>query len=294
MDNSLKEFKIAKLDRSGKRTIIFEQKKKKEDSAGKTQLEAIVEYVEAYCKKAGIEHLSNICLESLQERILFSEEEFNKHKMFDIGIYDDPDHQYQGKTGLDLDSKNTLIIGSSQHGKTNLLQFLIREIALKYSPAQANIYILDFASMVLQGFDSLPHVGGVVCSSEDEKLKNLFKLLQEEIVIRKEKLVSVGVSSFTAYCEAGNRDLPHIYIFVDNMTALIELYLENDDTFLGIVREGLAVGISVILANAHTSGIGYKYLANFANKVALYCNDSNEYSNIFDHITLKPEELPGR
>lgn len=294
VDNSLKEFKIAKLDRSGKRTIIFEQKKKKEDSAGKTQLEAIVEYVEAYCKKAGIEHLSNICLESLQERILFSEEEFNKHKMFDIGIYDDPDHQYQGKTGLDLDSKNTLIIGSSQHGKTNLLQLLIREIALKYSPAQANIYILDFASMVLQGFDSLPHVGGVVCSSEDEKLKNLFKLLQEEIVIRKEKLVSVGVSSFTAYCEAGNRDLPHIYIFVDNMTALIELYLENDDTFLGIVREGLAVGISVILANAHTSGIGYKYLANFANKVALYCNDSNEYSNIFDHITLKPEELPGR
>lgn len=294
VDDSVKAFKVLKLNASGKRTVIFEQKKQKTGEQGRTQLEAIVDYVADYCSEEGIAHLPNICLESLKKVIDFNEKAFAQIPAFDIGIYDDPDNQYQGNTLLDISGKNTFIVGSSQYGKTNLLQLLIREIALKYSPKEANIYILDFGSMVLKNFESLNHVGGVVCSSDDEKLKNLFKLLQEEIRIRKEKLVSVGVSSFAAYCEAGYKDLPRIYLFVDNMTALIELYLENNDTFLGIIREGLAVGISVIIANAQTAGIGYKYLSNFANKIALYCNDSNEYGNVFDHVTLKPDETPGR
>ena len=138
------------------------------------------------------------------------------------------------------------------------------------------------------------HVGGVVCPTDDEKLKNLFKLLQDELTLRREKMVSVGVSSFSSYIEAGYNDMPHIYIFVDNMTALMELYLENDETFLGIIREGIAVGISVIIANSQTNGIGYRYLSNLGNKIALFCNDSNEYGNVFDHVDLKPEDLPGR
>lgn len=294
VDDSVKAFMLSELSSSGKRTVIFEQKKKQQGEKGRTQLEAIVNYVANYCDKAGISHLQSICLESLKESIDFDEKAFVKNMSFDIGIYDDPDNQYQGNTLLDISGKNTFIIGSSQYGKTNLLQLLIREIALKYSPKEANIYILDFGSMVLKNFETLNHVGGVVCSSEDEKLKNLFKLLQEEVRNRKEKLVSVGVSSFSAYCEAGHKDLPRIFVFVDNMTALMELYLENDDTFLTIIREGLAVGISVTVANAQTAGIGYKYLSNFANKVALYCNDSNEYGNMFDHITLKPNDVPGR
>ena len=88
--------------------------------------------------------------------------------------------------------------------------------------------------------------------------------------------------------------MPHIYLMVDNMTALMELYLQNDDSFLNIVREGLAVGISVIVANAQTSGIGFRYMSNFANKIALYCNDSNEYINLYEHFSLQPDEKPGR
>lgn len=292
--DSVKEFKISKLNTSGKRTVIYEQKKQKLGDRGKTQLEAIVDYVAGYCETAGIEHMPNICMEALKEVIGFDEEAFIKNGSFDIGIYDDPDNQYQGNALVDISGKNTFIVGSSQYGKTNLLQVLIREIALRYSPKEANIYILDFGSMVLKNFEALNHVGGVVCSSDDEKLKNLFKLLGEEIRDRKERLVAVGVSSFLAYCEAGYKDLPRIFVFVDNMTALTELYLENDDTFLGIIREGMAVGISVTVANAQTSGIGYKYLSNFANKIALYCNDSNEYGNLFDHVTIKPDEMPGR
>ncbi len=295
VDDEVKEYKLWKVDLSGKRNVIYEQKKKKEENGGRNQLEAIVDYVNTYCEKNSIQKLPNICMEALKSCITFEEKECDSsQKMIEIGIYDDPDNQYQGKMFLDIENKHTFVVGSAQYGKTNLLQLIIREIALKKSVTEANIYILDFGSMVLKNFEKLHHVGGVICSSEDEKLKNFIKLLAEEVTMRKERLVAVGVSSFNAYCDAGYTDLPHIYVLIDNMTALMELYLAEDDSFLAIIRESLAVGISCIVVNAQTSGIGYRYLSNFANKIALYNNDSNEYGNIFDHVMLKPEDIPGR
>ena len=42
-----------------------------------------------------------------------------------IGIYDDPDRQRQGRTVIEIGNKNTIIIGASQFGKTNLLELLV-------------------------------------------------------------------------------------------------------------------------------------------------------------------------
>lgn len=294
-ENQIHEYKLWEIGLSGKKKLIFEQKKSKINSGGRNQLEAIVDYVNNYCLKNDIAKLPNICMQSLKDIIPFSETEFDlKNSNIEIGIYDDPDNQYQGKMFLDIDNKHTFIVGSAQYGKTNLLQLIIREIALKKNVSKANIYVLDFGSMVLKNFEKLNHVGGVICSSDDEKFRNFMKLMSEEITLRKEKLLSVGVSSYSAYSEAGYNDLPHVYVLVDNMTALMELYLQDDDTFLAIIREGLAVGISCVVVNSQTSGISYRYLSNFANKIALYNNDSNEYGNLFDHVTIKPDDKPGR
>lgn len=89
-----------------------------------------------------------------------------------------------------------MIIGSAQSGKTNLLQTIIRGVAENYTPQEVNLYIIDFGSMILRNYANLNHCGGVVCSDDDEKLKNLFKLLNKEINLRKEKLAEIGVSSF--------------------------------------------------------------------------------------------------
>ena len=291
---NVKEYTVSNVSLSGKRTPIFVQKKQKSGEGSATQLEAIVKHVNEYCTERRIERLPNICLPPLPSCLDFPETVPNMHGNAVIGIYDDPENQMQGEVGIDIQNKNTLIIGSSQYGKTNILQSLIRTVADTCSPDEANIYILDFGSMVLKNFEGLCHVGGVVCASEDEKLKNLFKLLFDEIKTRKEKLVSVGVSSYSSYVEAGYTDIPRIYLLVDNLTALIELYLEDDDSLLNIVREGISVGISTVIANAQTSGIGYKYMSNFANKIALYCNDSSEYMNLFDSVQLHPDEVAGR
>ena len=294
LDSTVKEFTLYSVNETGKKAAIYACKKRKTAGTNETQLDALVAYIDAYCAEHHIEKLSNICLPSLGDRIDFPAEPEKENGLIAIGMYDDPDNQFQGAASIDIDHKNTFIIGSSQYGKTNLLQVMIRSIADTRTPSQANIYIIDFGSMVLKNFEDLHHVGGVVCSSEDEKLKHLFKLMLNDIASRKERLVSVGVSSFASYVEAGYKDIPQIYLFIDNLTALIELYLEEDDSLLTILREGVSVGISVIVGNAQTSGIGYRYLSNFANKIALFSNDSSEYTNLFEHIELTPDEKPGR
>lgn len=186
-DTNIKEFSFCEINESGKRNPVFVQKKKTASGSNFTQLESIVKYVSKYCEEKKIERLANICLPPLPTMIEYPETLSKNNTMVKIGIYDDPDNQVQEAAAIDLDNKNTLIIGSAQYGKTNVLQSFIRTIATSSTPNEATIYILDFGSMVLKNFESLNHVGGVVCSSEDEKLKNLFKLLFAEIIFEKRK-----------------------------------------------------------------------------------------------------------
>ena len=294
---NVKSFSILNMLDSGKKVPVFVQKKKSSAEGNITQLDAIVKYVHDYCEKKRIVKLPDICLPSLAENIEFPkglEPASRDGIRAAIGIYDDPDNQYQGVYEIDLANTNVMLIGSAQSGKTNVLNCIVRNLAERYSPNEVNIYIMDFASMALKVFEPLAHVGGVVTSADDEKLKNLIKLLYSEIETRKEKLVSIGVSSFSAYREAGKTDLPQIVLLIDNLTAVKELYFKDDDEILGLCRDGLSVGISVVIANSQTSGIGYKYLSNFATRIAMFSNDAGEYSALFDHCRERLDDIHGR
>lgn len=297
-DSKVKEFAVYSLTDSGRRVPVYVQKKQQSGEGSSTQLDAIVRYISTYCKEEQLKKLPDICLPSLSNHIAFPEVEQSSSNISnivaEIGVYDDPDNQFQGQYTVDLTNQNVMIIGSSQAGKTNVLQNIIRSISTKYTPKEVSIYIIDFASMVLKTYEKLNHVGGVVTSSEDEKLKNLIKLLKTEIETRKEKLLSVGVSSFAAYKEAGRGELPQIVLLIDNLTALKELYFQDDDELLNLCREGLSVGISIVIANAQTAGIGYKYLSNFPCRIAMFCNDSGEYGALFDHCSERIEDIHGR
>ena len=211
-----------------------------------------------------------------------------------VGLLDDPDRQLQEALNLNVTSQNYMIIGSAQCGKTNVLQTIIRSIADNYAPSEVNMYMIDFGSMILKNFAELNHCGGVVCVSDDEKLKNLFKLLNTEVKNRKERFAEAGVSSFVAYKETGKTDLPQIIVFIDNLTALKEMYLQDQDYLLPLCRDGIAVGISFVVANAQTSGIGYRYLNNFEGRITLFCNETSEYGMMFEGCRMKLPDIPGR
>lgn len=179
-----KAFTIYEVPDGGKKVPVYVKKKNKGQEGMNNQLEAIVSYVSEYFRSIQIPQLPDICLPPLRECIEFppvSKEAVQEQKKEVgfyawIGVYDDPDHQNQDQYAVNLSAANMIIIGSAQTGKTTILQNVIRSLSEQYTPDEVAIYIIDFASMVLKNFETLNHVGGVVSSSEDEKLKNLFKI----------------------------------------------------------------------------------------------------------------------
>lgn len=291
-----KKYRICRVALDGSRQIIYEQKPK-ESQSSVTQLDAIVAYIKEYCEQNKIQRLPGICLPSLEELISYGACEYHNSSTdicVPIGVYDDPSRQLQAVTDMDFSQDNLFIVGSSQFGKTNLLQVMLRGVAERYSSDDVHVYILDYASGILRNFEKLQHVGGVITASEEDKLQNFVEMMQEELESRKRILAEMGLSSYTAYREGGFGELPQIIIMVDNFGALRENSGRQEAAFLKLAREGSAVGICMVCTAQQTGSLGYRYFSNFGKRIALYCNESGEYSALFERCRKTLKAVPGR
>ncbi|WP_051195209.1 type VII secretion protein EssC [Pseudobutyrivibrio ruminis] len=292
---AVKKFSISTIDLAGRRHVVYSQKPEKNDNTV-TELDAIVQHINKYCADSGIEKLQEICLPPLPEVLPYPEklEKEGTDIVVPVGIYDDPSRQAQNQLMVNFTQNHVFILGSSLSGKTYLIQNMIYGLTQKYAPEDVNIYILDFASMVMKAFEKLNHVGSVISLSDDDKLKHFIQLMQKKIEERREILSSAGLSSFGAYREAGNTDLPQIVVFLENYTAFKDVYAEYEDSFIKICRDGVALGISVVITNQQMSGIGYKLITNFSTKIAMNCNDRSQYNMLIDKCRTTPDEYAGR
>lgn len=282
----------------GKKIPVYTNKKNSQSSNNITQLEAIVDYVNLYCKANSIHKLPGICLPALDsiirtERLNYAKEDKVSYTV-PAGIYDDPEMQRQEIVEIEMSKDNVYIVGSAQMGKTVLLQTLAYGLIRKYTPEQINLYMIDCGSMVLKMFEDSAHVGGIVLANEDEKCKNLFKLLNTFVIERKKILSSKGVGNFAAYLDAGFTDIPLVVVMIDNMAAFKEYFPDQAEQMNSLTREAPGVGISFIITAATSNAMNYRTQANFATKIALNCNDMAEYSNLFGHCKETPRENAGR
>lgn len=282
------KYQIYQIDAAGRRKLFYENKRT-EKQTEKTQLEILVAHIIHHCKEKKIQKLPDICLPALSTNITYSNRRIwhKESSLFaDIGIYDSPIKQIQDRMSLTFDLGHTLIIGSSKSGKTNLLQILLEELITYYTPKEVIIYILDFDSIMWKAYEVLPHVGGVIEEREEEKLVQLWKLMDREITNRKKYVSQMNGSS--------DMEMPHIFLFVEHFQHGKELYFKEEDSLLKLCQEGLAFGIHIVITNPQVSGIGYRYLACCSNRIAFFCNESSEYQQLFEQSRLGLEQISGR
>lgn len=290
-------FEIYESNIWGKKALVYTNRKKQKVTETKSQLEAIVEYVNDFCIAKGIKGLPGICLPSLESVIKTDRLNYTDNSSLNIsvpiGMFDDPEHQQQGEVIIEPSKENIFIVGSSQSGKTVMLQTITYGLIKKYDPSQVNIYLIDCGSMVLKIFENSKHIGGIVLSNEEEKCKNLFKLLNTIVVERKNILSSKGVGNFASYLDAGYKDMPMIIVAIDNMAAFKEYFPNQAEELNSLSREAQGVGISFIVTAATSNALNYRVQANFGKKLVLNCNDSNEYSSVLGHCRQVPRENAG-
>ena len=281
----------------GKKSLLFTNKKKSSSNNVQTQLQAIVDYVNIFCKTNGIKKLPGICLPPLKDCISVADLKYDSTSEFlsvPIGVYDDPEQQVQKQVEIEVSKDNLYIVGSSQSGKTVLLQSLVYGLIKKYDSSEINFYLIDCGSMVLKLFESSKHVGGVVLSNEEEKCKNLFKMLNSVIAERKKVMSELGIGNYSAYLDAGYKEIPLLVVIIDNIAAFKEYFPEQNDEINSLTREAQSVGISFMVTASTSNSLNYRTQANFGQKLVLNCNDSGEYSNVFGHCRQTPKENAGR
>ncbi|MFI3326519.1 MAG: type VII secretion protein EssC [Clostridia bacterium] len=267
----------------------------------KKQLDAITEYLETIAKeeKISIRKLwldpipSVIFLDDIRKKYGAISKKFELNPV--IGEYDDPANQQQCVLRLPLSKEgNTVVYGVAGSGKTSFINTMVYSLIKEHTADEVNIYILDFASETLRAFSKAPHVGDVILSYENEKITNLFKMLQGELNKRKKIFADFG-GDYQSYITASKKEMPSIVVVVNNFSAFTELYAEKEEAVAYLSREGTKYGIYFVLSSLGTNGVRFRLLQNFKQHFVLQLNDDSDYSIVVGKTEgLVPMKCKGR
>lgn len=182
-------------------------------------------------------------------------------------------------------AQHVLVAGKTGSGKTTLLHVLITSLAMKYSPDELQLYLVDFKKGV--GFKpyaakSLPHARVVAIESEREFGLSVLRGLDDELARRGDVFRGAGVDDIADYRAARSEPMPRILLVVDEF----QEFFSEDDRLAAeamqildrLVRQGRAFGIHVLLGSQTLAGaytLARSTVDQMAIRIALQCTEAD-------------------
>ena len=183
-------------------------------------------------------------------------------------------------------AQHAVIAGKTGSGKSTLLHALITNLALTYSPDEAELYLIDFKEGVeFQWYATyrLPHARVVAIQSEREFGLSVLQRLDGILRERGEKFRDTGVNDLAGYRAAKpNEKTPRILLVIDEFQAFFteddKLAQEASLLLDRLVRQGRAFGLHVLLGSQTLGGaysLARSTIDQMAVRVALQCSDAD-------------------
>lgn len=219
-----------------------------------------------------------------------------------------------GRSGASRLQQITLGVGTSQHaliagktgsGKSTLFHALITNLALRYSPDEAELWLIDFKKGVefrTYATNALPHARAVAVESDREFGLSVLRGLDVELRRRGEIFRENSVQDLAGYrrLRAGEI-IPRSLLIVDEFQ---ELFTEDDkiseESALlldRLVRQGRAFGMHVILGSQTLGGaysIARATMGQMAIRIALQCNEADSQLILSDdNVAARLLSRPG-
>lgn len=149
-----------------------------------------------------------------------------------------------------------LIVGISGTGKSRLIDAMILNGAIKYSPDELIFHLLDFkdglSSDAYLSDCRIPHVKVVSRENKAEEANIILSSILQEKEERATKFKYYKVSSIAGYNQCSTQKMPRLIIVIDECQHIFD----SDDLTKKceqIVREGRAAGIHLVLATQAVS-----------------------------------------
>ncbi|MCU1599580.1 MAG: putative cell division-related protein, partial [Frankiales bacterium] len=209
-----------------------------------------------------------------------------------FGVEDHPGTQSQRTAALDLvHGGHLLVAGAARSGRTTLLRALAASLAAATSADDVHLYALDCGGGSLLELEALPHTGAVVTRSQPDRAERLLARLSAEVTRRQELLAAAGWSDLAEQRAGSASPLPYLLLMVDRWEGFTA-FEEHDtgrlpDALLRLVRDGLSVGLRVVVTGDRTALIG-KLSQAVEDTVVLRLAERSDYSL----AGLSPRSLP--
>lgn len=222
-------------------------------------------------------------------------EEISLDLAIPIGMVDIPEQQTQCEYRINLvKDGNIAFFATAGFGKSTFLETAVLSLAVKNSVEQLNFYICDFGNNALIPLNALPHTCDYITADDRERLTKFMAIIQQEIKKRKKLFAEKMVQNFDVYNQSSKEKLKAIVIVIDNYDIIKELGTETEEFFTKTGRDGLGLGIYLIISAGRSGGVKYTAINNFKNKIAGYLIDQTEITSIVGKSVYKPGEIEGR
>ncbi len=173
-------------------------------------------------------------------------------------------------------AQHAVVAGKTGSGKSTLLHALITNLALVYSPDEAELYLIDFKEGVeFQWYATyrLPHARVVAIQSEREFGLSVLQRLDGILRERGEKFRDAGVNDLASYRAAKpDEKTPRILLIIDEFQAFFteddKLAQEASLLLDRLVRQGRAFGLHVVLGS-QTLGGAYSLARSTIDQMAV-------------------------
>ncbi len=236
---------------------------------------------------------NDILIQDLYKKYNFAKERFIINPP--IAEYDDPENQMQGLLTIPLTKDgNVIIYGNSDSGKDEFLSSLVYSMLMTYDTSELNLYIIDFGAETLMNYESAPQVGNVIINGDDEKLKNLSKMLSTEISRRKKLFLHYN-GNYQDYIRLSGETLPNIVVVLNSIEVLNEFDEDYVESISPIIREGNKYGITFVITTTSSMTVRSKISQSCKQILCLQMNNETDYRDILGKTNgLVPSACLGR
>ncbi|PWR11246.1 type VII secretion protein EccC [Micromonospora acroterricola] len=175
-----------------------------------------------------------------------------------VAIVDKPLEQRRDLLWLALDGAagHVAVVGAPQSGKSTALRALICALALTHTPAEVQVYCLDFGGGALAALRDLPHVGGVTGRADPTAVRRTVGEMTTLLAERERRFAELGVESMAAYrqrrASAGTANQPaadpfgDVFLVIDGWSTVRGEYDDLEPLVTDLATRGLSYGLHVV------------------------------------------------
>ncbi|WP_346537798.1 type VII secretion protein EccCa [Micromonospora sp. DPT] len=223
-----------------------------------------------------------------------------------VAVVDKPFEQRRELLWLALDSAagHVAVVGGPQSGKSHLLRTLICALALTHTPAEAQVYCLDFGGGGLAALRDLPHVGQVAGRSDPTVVRRTIGEIATLLAERERRFAELGVESMAAWRQRRSGlagvgqptvdPFGDVFLVVDGWATLRGEYDDLEPLVTDLATRGLSYGVHVVASAVRWMDFRPAIRDLFGSRLELRLGDPSDSAVKRAAAASVPEKSPGR